>query len=216
MPARSKLARDAEQFRVGGVGIGCRHFGHFDPLGPFYFERRRCEKQRPGKMAAVADRRLRDRLFAGERRHALRQLGRRHVIAINVVDRAGDGRPQSRGRESGNLPDAGNAAGQFRPVGSLADAKRGDETDAGDSDNWTAELVSRFCGHRFFLQPARSISARPSPRQLAIAVTTTCDRSGGPSPASAGPLAGYSLPWSIAAQPIARLARNWASTPWPI
>ena len=216
MPARGELTRDAQEFGVGGVGIRRRHFGHFDPLGPFYFERRRREKQRSGKMALTADRRFRNRLFAGERRHTLRQLGRRHVIAIYVVDRARDGGPQPCGRKSRNLSDAGNAAGQFRPIGGLADAKRGNDADAGDGDNRTAELVSRFCGHRSFLQSTRSISASPSPRQLATAVTTTCDRSGGPAPASAGPPAGYSLPWSIAAQAIARLARNWASTPWPI
>src|SRR4029077_18104309 len=88
------------------------------------------------------------------------------------------------------------------------------DADAGDGDDGTAGFVT--LAHDAPLQPIRSTSASPSPRQLPTLVTITCDRPEGLSPVSPLPAAANSLPCSSAAQAIPRLAKNWVSTPCPI
>ena len=114
---------DAQKVGIAGVGIRRRHFGHLDPVGPLDFERRRREKQRSGKTALRADAGLGDRLFAGEARDALGKLGRRHAFLISRIDRAGDGRAQAFGRKARDAADAGDAAGELRPIVGCADAE---------------------------------------------------------------------------------------------
>ena len=205
---RRELARDPHQVGIAGVGIGGCHVRHPDAIGPFDFERRRREKERTGKIALGADAGLGDGFIAGEERNALGQLRRRHGVAIDLVHRAGDGGAQPFGRKARDAPDAGNAAGKLGPVVGLADAERSDDADAGDGDDRTVLVIACCRCHTALLQATCSISASPSPRQLPTLVTTTCDRPGGLDPMSPVPAGADSLPCSIAAQAMARLAMN--------
>src|SRR5580700_8407340 len=209
-----RLAGYARQFRIAGVVLQPRGIGDGDAVMPFDLERRRGEEQRTGKARLATDAGLRDGFFAGEDGDALRQFGGRHIVFVDVVDGAGDGGAQPFGRETRDGANAGLAGGQFRPIVFFADAERADHADAGDGDDGTAGFVA--LAHDGPLQPTRSTSASPSPRQLPTLVTITCDSPDGLSPVSPLPAGANSLPCSSAAQAIPRLAGNWVSTPCPI
>src|SRR5580692_11237511 len=85
-------------------------------------------------------------------------------MAMRSDSSAGDGGAQALGREAGDGANAGLSGGQFRPIVVLADAERADDADAGDGDDGTAGFVT--LRHDASLQPTRSTSASPSPRQL--------------------------------------------------
>src|SRR5580704_15562621 len=211
---KSRLAGYCRQFRIAGVALQPSGIGDGDALMPLDFERRRGEEQRTGKACFAADAGLGDGLFAGDDGDALRQFRGRHIVFVEVVDGAGDGGAQSFGWETRDGANARLPGRQFRPIVFLADAERADDADAGDGDDGTAGFVA--LAHDSPLQPIRSTSASPSPRQLPTLVTTTCDSPDGLSPVSPLPAGANSLPCSMAAQAIPRLAKNWVSTPCPI
>ena len=80
------LVGDAQQVGIAGVGIRRRHLRHLDAIRPLDFERRRREKERPGKAALRSDAGLGDRLFTGKARDPLGKLGRRHAFSIRGID----------------------------------------------------------------------------------------------------------------------------------
>src|SRR4029077_562185 len=209
-----RLARHSGQLGIAGVVLQAGPIGHGDAVMPFDLERRCGEEQRTRKAAFAADAGLGDGFFAGEDGDALRQLRGRHVVLVDVVDGAGDRGAQPLGRKAADGANAGLPGGELRPIVFLADAKRADDADAGDGDDGTAGFVT--LAHDAPLQPIRSTSASPSPRQLPTLVTITCDRPEGLSPVSPLPPAASSLPCSSAAQAIPRLAKIWVSTPCPI
>ena len=110
-------------------------------MRPFELDRRDGKKQRTGKIAAVADAGLGKRFLAGDRRHALAELGRAERLNWHEVDSAGNRRPEPFVGKARDAVDAGLAGGEPCPVVFFAGAERGDDAHAGDHHDRPAVLV---------------------------------------------------------------------------
>ncbi len=146
---RGEFARDAQELRITGVGVGACHLRHLQPVGPFDLERRRRQIKRSGKMAFGAETGFGDGLLAGQQRHARGKLRRRHAVAIDVIGGAGDRGAQPLGRKTRDALDAGDAGGKLGPIVGLADAERRHHADAGDGDDGTTGFVDNRASQHF-------------------------------------------------------------------
>ncbi len=112
----------------------------------------------------------------------------------------------------------------FAQLSVFADAKRGDDAHAGDGDDRAAGFVALRAGLEAAFGFADDAAMMPSfnhpfeQRQpfaapIADAGDDDLGQTGRTFPGISAPVGANSLPCSIAAQPIPRLAMNWVSTP---